>query len=42
MVHISNLREKIEEDSKKTVYLKTIRGLGYRFEKKVLENEQKK
>jgi len=35
MVHISNIREKIEEDPKNPVYLKTIRGLGYRFEKKV-------
>ena len=35
MVHISNIRSKIEEDSKKPVYLKTIKGLGYKFEKKV-------
>ncbi|MBT2293691.1 response regulator transcription factor [Paenibacillus albidus] len=32
MVHISNIREKIEQDSKKPEYLKTIRGLGYKFE----------
>ena len=32
MVHISNIREKIEPDSKKPVYLKTIRGLGYKIE----------
>jgi DNA-binding response OmpR family regulator len=32
MVHISNIREKIEQDSKKPVYLKTIRGLGYKIE----------
>lgn len=32
MVYISKLREKIENDSKKPDYLKTIRGLGYRFE----------
>ncbi len=32
MVHISKLRDKIEEDSKNPKYLKTIRGLGYRFE----------
>ena len=31
-VHISHLREKIEEDSKKPVYIKTIRGLGYKLE----------
>ena len=33
MVHISKLRDKIEDDSKKPRYLKTIRGLGYKFEK---------
>jgi DNA-binding response OmpR family regulator len=33
MVHISNLRDKIESDSRQPVYLKTIRGLGYKFEK---------
>ncbi|WP_088068564.1 response regulator transcription factor [Gottfriedia luciferensis] len=31
-VHISHLREKIEQDSKKPVYIKTIRGLGYKLE----------
>lgn len=31
-VHISHLREKIEENSKKPVYIKTIRGLGYKLE----------
>lgn len=30
-VHISNLREKIEEDSKFPKYLLTIRGYGYKF-----------
>lgn len=34
MVYISKIREKIEKDSKEPKYLKTIRGLGYRFEKK--------
>ena len=33
MVHISKLREKIEEDSKNPKYLKTVRGLGYKMEK---------
>lgn len=33
MVHISNLREKIETDPKMPKYLKTIRGLGYKLEK---------
>lgn len=33
MVHISHLREKIEENPKKPVYIKTIRGIGYKLEK---------
>ncbi|TDL34339.1 response regulator transcription factor [Jeotgalibacillus sp. S-D1] len=32
-VHISHLREKIEENTKKPLYIKTIRGLGYKMEK---------
>lgn len=36
MVHISRLRDKIEVDSRNPVYLKTVRGLGYKFEKKVM------
>ena len=31
-VHISHLREKVEEDTKRPVYIKTIRGLGYKLE----------
>ena len=31
-VHISHLREKIEKNTKKPVFIKTIRGLGYKFE----------
>jgi two-component system, OmpR family, alkaline phosphatase synthesis response regulator PhoP len=31
-VHISHLREKIELNTKKPVYIKTIRGLGYKLE----------
>lgn len=31
-VHISHLREKIEENPKQPKYIKTIRGLGYKFE----------
>jgi DNA-binding response OmpR family regulator len=31
MVHISHLRNKIEDNPKEPVYLKTIRGIGYRF-----------
>ena len=33
-VHISNLRNKIEDDPKKPVMIRTIKGLGYKFEKK--------
>lgn len=33
MVHISQLREKIEKNPKKPMYIKTIKGLGYRMEK---------
>lgn len=31
-VHISHLREKLEEDSKNPRYIKTLRGFGYKFE----------
>lgn len=34
MVHISRLRDKIEVDSRNPKHLKTIRGLGYKFEKR--------
>ncbi|MCX7709760.1 MAG: response regulator transcription factor [Clostridia bacterium] len=33
MVHISYLRDKIEDDPKNPVFLKTIRGIGYKLEK---------
>ncbi len=33
MVHISKIREKIEDDPKNPQYLKTVRGLGYKIEK---------
>ena len=33
MVHISHIREKIEDDPKNPNYLKTIRGIGYKMEK---------
>lgn len=32
-VHISHLREKIEEDTKQPLYIKTVRGFGYKLEK---------
>jgi DNA-binding response OmpR family regulator len=31
MVHIRNLREKIERDKKNPVYIKTVWGVGYKF-----------
>ena len=31
MVYINRLRQKIEYDPSKTVYIQTVRGLGYRF-----------
>lgn len=34
IVHISKLREKLCDDSKNPAYIKTIRGLGYKIEKK--------
>lgn len=33
MVHISNLREKMEENPRNPEYIKTIRGIGYKIEK---------
>lgn len=37
MVHISNLRNKIEDDPKSPVMIKTVKGLGYKFEKDTRE-----
>ena len=33
MVHISNLRNKLKRDGDETVIIKTVKGLGYKFEK---------
>ncbi|MCR4956162.1 MAG: response regulator transcription factor [Lachnospiraceae bacterium] len=33
MVHISRLRDKVEDDVKNPEYIKTVRGLGYKIEK---------
>lgn len=30
-VHVSNLRKKIEQDESQPVYIKTVRGMGYKF-----------
>ncbi|MGN7381743.1 sigma-54 dependent response regulator [Chlamydia abortus] len=35
MVHISKIREKLEEDPRHPVYIKTVRGIGYKWEKQV-------
>ncbi|MBM7602363.1 DNA-binding response OmpR family regulator [Metabacillus crassostreae] len=32
-VHISKIRDKIEKNPKKPMYIKTVRGLGYKFER---------
>lgn len=32
MVHISKLRDKLEDDTKNPKYIKTVRGLGYKIE----------
>lgn len=34
MVHISRLRDKVEKESKNPEYIKTVRGIGYKIEKK--------
>ncbi len=38
-VHISKIRDKIESDTKNPRYIKTVRGLGYKFEEKENDNE---
>ena len=35
-VHISHLRDKIEEDTRNPRYIKNVRGLGYKIEKQTL------
>lgn len=36
-VHVSHLREKIEENTKKPLFIKTVRGIGYKFEEQKLK-----
>ncbi|BAM47069.1 response regulator transcription factor [Amphibacillus xylanus] len=36
-VHVSHIREKIEPDTKQPIYIKTIRGLGYKMEEPTFE-----
>lgn len=36
MVHISNIRSKVEDNPENPQYIKTVRGLGYKIEKKTL------
>lgn len=31
MVHITKIRDKIEEDSKHPIYIKTVWGIGYKI-----------
>ena len=38
-VHISRLRDKIEPDPKRPVYLVTVRGFGYRFQGKTMKKD---
>ena len=33
MVHISNIRSKVEDNPSEPKYIKTVRGLGYKIEK---------
>jgi hypothetical protein len=33
MVHIRRIREKLNEDTKKTKFIKTVWGVGYKIEK---------
>ncbi len=38
-VHVSHLREKIENDTRKPLYIKTVRGMGYKLEDPTNESE---
>ncbi|MFS0689110.1 response regulator transcription factor [Sporosarcina sp. 179-K 8C2 HS] len=36
-VHVSHLREKIEENTRKPIFIKTVRGIGYKFEEQKIK-----
>lgn len=36
-VHVSHLREKIEENTRKPIFIKTVRGIGYKFEEQKMK-----
>lgn len=38
MSHIQNIRKKIEDDSRNPVYIQTVWGVGYRFNKEIGSN----
>ena len=37
MSHIRNIREKIEDNPSRPVYIQTVWGLGYRFNQKMVK-----
>ncbi|MGN0161091.1 MAG: winged helix-turn-helix domain-containing protein [Lachnospiraceae bacterium] len=37
MSHIRNIREKIEDNPSKPIYIQTVWGVGYRFNKKLVK-----
>lgn len=39
MSHIRNLREKIEDNPSKPIYIQTVWGVGYRFNKKISSDQ---
>lgn len=39
MSHIRNIREKVEDDPSKPVYIHTVWGIGYRFNKNISSHQ---
>ena len=37
-VHVKNLRKKIEPDPRRPIYVKTVYGVGYRFDGDLVED----